>query len=261
MLVRFTLIVIATLLTNPVRAHGWLEDIGEARFPFIVSSLLLASFWLMYYLGARRVLPTIEHWLLFHATTLVAALIVFVPLSGWIEASSAMHMIEHMLMLVVVVPLYMLARPLPQWLAASGWTGICLCKPLLYLGRYPLQAAFIQSIIIWFWHMPKFYNLALTNPWWHLIEHASLALGASVFWWSVFSKRNAVALLALLFTLMHTGMLGALLTFAQVPLYGDARDIQDQQLAGLIMWVPGGFPYLIAAAWCSLYWFRRNVAR
>lgn len=56
------------------------------------------------------------------------------------------------------------------------------------------------------------------------------------------AKRAPWALLALLFTLMHTGFLGAVLTFAESPLYGEARSLADQQLAGLIMWVVGSVP-------------------
>jgi cytochrome c oxidase assembly factor CtaG len=49
-------------------------------------------------------------------------------------------------------------------------------------------------------------------------------------------------------------LIGALLSFAQNPFYGDSHDLQDQQLADLIMWAPDGLPYLIAAAWCALRW-------
>jgi cytochrome c oxidase assembly factor CtaG len=69
--------------------------------------------------------------------------------------------------------------------------------------------------------------------------------------------RTLWALAALLFTLMHTGFLGALLTFARDPLYAETRDLQDQQLAGLIMWVAGAVPYLIASAWMGHRWFQR----
>jgi cytochrome c oxidase assembly factor CtaG len=60
-----------------------------------------------------------------------------------------------------------------------------------------------------------------------------------------------------LITLMHTGLLGALLTFANAPLYGDATGLGDQQLAGLIMWVPGGLVYLVAAAYAGHVWMRQ----
>jgi putative membrane protein len=131
----------------------------------------------------------------------------------------------------------------------------------LHLSRYPIWAGGLQGAAIWFWHAPKFYNLALADPGWHFVEHAGFALGAGLFWWSVLGRHSAAALPALLFTFMHMGMLGALLTFAQTPLYDDRLDLQDQQLAGLIMWVPGGLPYLIAGAWCGLRWFRQLTLR
>jgi cytochrome c oxidase assembly factor CtaG len=56
---------------------------------------------------------------------------------------------------------------------------------------------------------------------------------------------------------MHTGFLGALLTFANAPFYGDTRSLADQQLAGLIMWVIGGIPYFIASLWIAYRWFRQ----
>ncbi|WP_430230360.1 cytochrome c oxidase assembly protein [Nitrosomonas communis] len=256
MFVIFVLLVAVVLPASSVEAHDGIKGVGDAWLPFTISMITLMVFWCMYGIGARRISSPIERWLAFNVASLVTVLTMLIPLGGWVEESSAMHMIQHMLIMAVIMPLYMLARPLPQWVAVGGWPVVWLLKPLLYFSRYPMHTAFLQGVIIWFWHTPKFYNLALANPWWHLIEHICLVLGACVFWWSVLNRRTAVTLLALLFTLMHTGMLGALLTFAQIPLYNDSRDFNDQQLAGLIMWVPAGLPYLIAAIWCSLYWFR-----
>lgn len=136
----------------------------------------------------------------------------------------------------------------------------------MLLSRHPVLTAYVHGLTIWFWHVPRFYQLALDNPWWHVVEHGMFLLSAGLFWWAVLQglqRRVHWALLALLLTLMHTGFLGALLTFAPSPLYGEARDLQDQQLAGLIMWVPGAVPYLLAAAWLGYRWFRdmhRNTA-
>lgn len=257
MLVKLALVIIITLQGNPVRAHGTAEATADSLFPLMLSALILAAFWLMYCIGARRVPATTERRSVFHAASVIAAVAMLSPGSGWMEESSALHMVQHVLIMAVLAPLYVLARPLPQWVAASTWLGVWLYKPLLQLARYPMQTAFIQAVAIWYWHAPRFYNLALVNPWWHLLEHVCLALFAGLFWWSISVKHaRAGALLALLFTLVHTAMLGAVLTFAQTPLYSDSRDIQDQQLAGLIMWVPGGLPYLMAAAWCGLYWLK-----
>jgi len=255
---RMVALAFIMLPVDPAQAHGLIDGAGAA-LPEILGGLLLILLWLSYCIGARRVRPGTGRSRIFHMASLIAALITFGPPIVWLDNGSAMHMIQHMLMLVVIAPLFVLAKPLPQWLAASGRGGIWPWKPLLRLGRHPVWASGLQAIAIWFWHAPKFYNLALTNPWWHLAEHVSFAFGAGVFWWSVLSRRSAASLPALLFTLMHTGMLGALLSFAQTPLYADQRDLQDQQLAGLIMWVPGGLSYLAASLWCGLRTFQKHV--
>nr|WP_305907439.1 cytochrome c oxidase assembly protein [Methylomarinum sp. Ch1-1]MDP4520193.1 cytochrome c oxidase assembly protein [Methylomarinum sp. Ch1-1] len=241
----------ALLLMDSALAHGLVEDLEESRIPLILGGLLPVVLWLIYAVGAWRVPPTRGRWLAFHAASLAAALTMFGAFGGWSANSSAIHMIEHMLIMVFIAPFYVMARPLPQWRAISGRTSIWLCMPLLRLSRYPLRAACLQSGAIWFWHTPKLYNLVLARPWWHLVEHVCLALIAGIFWWSILHRRSALALLALLLTLMATGMLGAVLTFAHMPLFDDSSSLQDQQLAGLIMWAPAGLPYLLAGAWCG----------
>ncbi|MGZ4957914.1 MAG: cytochrome c oxidase assembly protein [Methylomonas sp.] len=242
----------------PAQAHGLIDGAGGA-LPDMLGGVLFVLLWLLYGIGARCVRPTSGRSRIFHTVSLIAALMAFSPLEGWMESGAASHMIRHMLILTVIAPLLVLARPLPQWFAAGGAIAVHLCMPLVRLGRYPIGTCGLQAIAIWFWHAPKFYNLALANPWWHLAEHVSFALAAGVFWWSVLRRRASSALPALLFTLMHTGMLGALLSFSQTPVYSDLRDIQDQQLAGLIMWVPGSLPYLIAVIWCSLRMLQINT--
>jgi putative membrane protein len=252
MSLRIVLAAVIVLLSNLAQAHGLIVGEKEAQLPVIVSMLLLGALWLAYCIGAQRVPPPTSRGLLFHGASLSAALITIDPMNVLVETGSAMHMLQHMLVLGVIAPLYVLARPLPQLLAASGRTFVRLWKPLLYLSRYPIWTSCLLGIAIWFWHAPKFYNLALASSWWHFIEHVCLALSAGVFWWSVLVRRAAATLPALLFTLIHTGILGALLTFAQTPMYDDSRNLQDQQLAGLIMWVPGALPFLFAGIFCSL---------
>lgn len=244
---------------DPTQAHGLIDGADVAQLPEILGGLLLVLLWLYYCIGARRVQPMAGRAPVFHLASLIAALITFGFLDGWIENGSAMHMIQHMLIMAVIAPLYVLARPLPQWLTASRWISVSLWRPFLRLSRYPIWTSCLQGVAIWFWHAPKFYNLAVASPWWHFAEHVCFALAAGLFWWSVLGRRAASALPAILFTLMHTGMLGALLTFARTPLYDDLLDLQDQQMAGLIMWVPGGLPYLAAGIWCSLRWFQKNA--
>ncbi len=258
------LVALVLLLPGDAVAHNPLTATGMDRIPALLSAVLLAGFWLAYTRGAFHTRPEAWKALLFHGVAVVSVFTLFGPLDDWAETSTAMHMTQHMLLMVVIAPLWVLARPLPQLAAGLGPRGRVLWVPFLQLAARPMLAAYLHAVAIWFWHTPVFYMLAVENTWWHAVEHACFLLTAGPFWWAVLraSRRTTPwALLALLFTLMHTGFLGALLTFAQAPLYGEARDLQDQQLAGLIMWVVGAIPYLLAAGWCAQRWYRQMVRR
>lgn len=246
------------LVSLPANAHSPLSSQGEALWSALLTAALLLSFWGLYLLGSIRLFPGWPRTLSFHFTAILCAVTLLGPLDDWAETSTAAHMVQHMLIMVVIAPLWVLCRPLPQLNANGGKLLRWIWRPGLRLAQHPMYASYIHGGIIWFWHLPVFYMLAVENVWWHAFEHACFLLSAGVFWWSVLRVNKARApwaLAALLFTVMHTGFLGALLTFSQAPLYGEARDLQDQQLAGLIMWVGAAAPYLIAAAWAGHRWF------
>ncbi len=252
----------ALLLGNVAMAHSPLAiATNPAAF---LTGLLLGAVWLCYSMGIWRVRPKARNLVAFQAATVITALAIFGPLDEQAETSTAAHMVQHMLMMVVIAPLWVIARPLPQWHALAPGMAAAIFRPLIWCVRYPLLSAAIHGAFIWFWHLPRFYVLALENPWWHAIEHLCFIVSGGIFWWSVLrAQRHGAprAILALLFTLMHTGFLGALLTFANRSLYGADRVLADQQLAGLLMWVIGGFPYLAAAAWIGWRWFSRVARR
>jgi cytochrome c oxidase assembly factor CtaG len=190
----------------------------------------------------------------------IAAVALFGPLDTLAERSSAWHMGQHMLLIVVVAPLAVLGRPLPQWRALLGTSADALWRRLHRFSRYPMQAALLHAAALWFWHAPGPYIAAVQHPAWHVLEHASFLFSGWLFWWSVLRPSRAGVLpaaLAMLFTVMHTGLLGALLSFATVPLYhSGSAALADQQLAGLVMWIPGGLIYLLAAAWAAWRWLQ-----
>ncbi|WP_018863840.1 cytochrome c oxidase assembly protein [Thioalkalivibrio sp. ARh3] len=260
LLVGITLLAMA----GPALAHSPFTGDTQERLAAWLTAALLGVFWLLYVVGMRRIPP--ERWrnVLFHSVALLGALTLLGPLDDWAKTGTAPHMAQHMLLMVVIAPLWVLSRPLPQLIAAAPGLYHILWGPLLRIVRYPLACAWVHAVAIWFWHTPRFYMIAVDDPWWHALEHASFLLTAGVFWWAVLrgAPRHAPwVLLALLFTLMHTGFLGAVLAFARAPLYGEARSLVDQQLAGLIMWVPGAIPYLLATAWVAYLWYRRLVRR
>ena len=255
-------IVAAALLalSLPACAHGLLESVRGERLPILVGALLFGAAWLLYRLGARRVRPHGREALWMHVAMLIAALSAFGPLDDWAETSTSLHMLQHMLFMLAVAPLWALGRPLPQWRAMLGATLQPLWNGILRAARYPVATAMVHGALIWIWHTPRLYLLALEHPGWHMIEHACFLFSAWLFWWSCLHAHPRLvpqALLAMLLTLMHTCLLGALLTFGDTPFYGDARDLQDQQLAGLLMWVPGGLVYLAGAGWIAWRWLGR----
>lgn len=258
MFVRLVLFAVSALPIDIAEAHDWDDNADEEFFSAMLGGLLPTVLWLVYVIGAGRIRATKNRRLLFHGASLIAIMTMLGNMDVWFDKSpSALHMVQHMLILVVIAPLYVLARPLPQWLAASGRIGIRLWKPFLRLSRHPLRTGILQSLVIWFWHTPVFYNLALANPWWHLAEHLSFALASGLFWWSILLRRTLTVLPTLLLTLMSTGMLGALLTFSQTPFYDDLLNLQDQQLAGLIMWMPACAAY----AFCAIAIFSAAISR
>lgn len=246
----------------PALAHDLLSGGTHERLAGLCTALLLLAFWGSYAVGSHRHPPGALRAAIFHGTMVFAVLVLMGPLDEWAKTGSAAHMTQHMLLMAVIAPLWVLSRPLPQIAAGSGRIGATIWRPLLKLTRHPLWAVNLHGAIVWFWHLPLFYMVATASPWWHALEHACFLISAAVFWWAVLrasSARTPWALLALLLILMYTGFLGAVLTFAGTPLYAEARSLQDQQLAGLVMWVPGAMPYLAAAAWLSWRWYRRML--
>jgi Predicted membrane protein len=170
-------------------------------------------------------------------------LVLFVsPLCALTVALFSARATHHILLVAVAAPLLALAFPLRE--GARERVSVSALSAL-------------HAAILWFWHVPQVYAAAISEavPYWTM----QLTLLASAFflWRSVLvSRRTGEALVGLLATVIQMGMLGALLTLAPTPLYPPhfsttqafgLSPLADQQLAGLIMWVPAALPYLAAA--------------
>lgn len=199
------------------------------------------------------------------------------PLDALSERLFSAHMVQHELLMAVAAPLLVLGRPLEAWAWAlpSAWL-----RTLAAFGRSrpvshawdaitePVPAWSIHALALWLWHAPALFDMALEHEWVHIAQHTSFLGSALLLWWSVFgrgSRRPDGASIASLFTTMiHTGALGALLTFAPHPWYahyaGSASlsALEDQQLGGLVMWVPGGLGYLVAGLAIVAAWLARE---
>jgi cytochrome c oxidase assembly factor CtaG len=160
----------------------------------------------------------------------------------------------------VGVALWALPRRARQALARAGRTGPwAVAWPAL--SSVPMATA-LQAVALWLWHAPALFGLALAHTGWHIAQHASFLAGALLFWHAVWRPgRRAVGavVLALFFTATVSGALGAFMAFARSPWYAGyaalglapwgLTPLEDQQLAGLLMWVPGGLVHAGAALW------------
>ncbi len=185
------------------------------------------------------------------------------------------HMVQHELLMIVAAPLMVMGRPFAPWLWAlpARWRGAIgggvHWRPWQAVWQFvtaPLPAWLIHFAALWVWHAPPLFQHALRDDTVHAWQHASFLFPALLFWWAVLGARGpkqGPALLYLFTTMMHTGALGALFAMSDTvwyPAYGDGplvfglTPLEDQQLGGLIMWVPGGLAYVIAGMVLCLRW-------
>lgn len=192
------------------------------------------------------------------------------------------HMLQHEILMLACAPLLVLGKPLGVWLWAlpETWRSRLGGVSRRRLFRLPwrwltgmLGAWLLHAAAVWLWHIPPLFAAALQDPGIHALQHASFLSSALLFWWSVLgagARLRGAGLLSLFTTMLHTGALGALLTFSSTAWYDDAyRDaslaygltaLEDQQLGGLIMWVPGGLAFFVAALLASARLFRTRPA-
>lgn len=187
---------------------------------------------------------------------------------GLSHALFTMHMVAHILLAAVAAPLLVLARPMAGLLwslpreprvAVGGLIAAIARWRIHAVLTIPLVAVALHGIALWPWHVPALYEAALEEPWLHFVQHASLFITALAFWAVALDPRKpGVALLLLFITLAHTGLLGALMTFSGFAWYHvhaaqlwGLTALDDQHLAGLIMWVPASLIYLAAALWAG----------
>jgi putative membrane protein len=267
-----------TLVAQPAEAHGLLPVGPEAFWqswsfdPWVIVPLLVVH-WL-YGRGVLRLWAKAGTWrgigwpqiAAFIGGEFVLMIALVSPLDRLGGTLVSAHMVQHGLLVAAAPPLLLLSHPG----AAFAWGLLEATKRgalrvswrfLSQFGRSlsrPMPAAILHGAALWAWHAPPLFEAALRNEWIHSLEHAMFFGTALLFWQAIVSARPGFAIgpamAVVLITTIHTGLLGALLTFAPSPLYpwyaGRANlwglsAQTDQQLAGLIMWVPMGLVYVV----------------
>jgi putative membrane protein len=211
--------------------------------------------------------------------TLVVALISPVHALGEILFSA--HMTQHEILMLASAPLFVLGRPF----IASIWAlpkktriaigGVINSKGVQKIWSVVSNAGVawtIHAAALWIWHVPLLFQATLESSFVHMLQHLSFFGSALLFWWAILYGKRGIAsygagILYLFTTSIHSGLLGAFLTFTHrvwYPVYASRTTefgltpIEDQQLGGLIMWVPAGIVYIAAALVMFSGWLRES---
>jgi putative membrane protein len=250
--------------------------------PVLLGGLLLAA-WTYRRGQASGPKRPVDRW---RARCFIAALVALglalvSPLDALSGALASAHMVQHLLLLLVAAPLLALSAPSSailrgsplaarrasgRWRRRLGLTHANL-RPL----RHPAAAWLLAVAVLWFWHAASPYDAALDSQALHVLEHASFLVTAVLFWQVVVGVRGAARVsgglgVLLVFTMaMQSVFLSALLTFARAPWYSGYATttapwgldrLTDQQLAGVLMWIPAGGIYLAVALVLLVTWIR-----
>lgn len=274
----------AIAASHPAVAHE--DHVHSSSLPWTADPWILVPLGLgaiLYGCGSLR-LPVrspasrravVRRTLTFWSGWLVLAGALVSPLHWLGEQLFTVHMIEHELVMAVSAPLIVLARPpamllwgLPRTIRRR--TGQALANKTVrrvwtFLSSGTV-ATLVHGMAIWAWHAPVLFDAAVESVPLHRLQHLCFFASAILFWWSVIWKTNrGLAAWHLFLTMLHMSILGALIALSPTVLYGlqtrASQDwgllpLEDQQMAGLVMWVPAGVIYAAVALVLAALWIR-----
>jgi putative membrane protein len=276
--------LLALLTAGPAFGHALARPADTGRDNVVLGVLLLLALGLYgcgvvrlwrrsgpgHGAGYPRVTAFVAGWL----ALAVALLSPVDSLSGQLFS---IHMVQHEMLMLVAAPLLVLGRPMPiyLWAFSTRWRnrlgGITRSAPFSRSWHgltSPLSGWLLHAAALWGWHAPALFEAALDNPLLHDAQHLTFFVSALIFWTALLRGRpvhEGAAVLYLFTTTVHSGVLGALITCASHPWFPHYREtapdwglsaLEDQQLGGLIMWVPASFVYVGAALVLLARWIR-----
>jgi putative membrane protein len=206
------------------------------------------------------------------------------PIDEWSETWLVAHMVQHELLMAIAAPLVAMSAPLIAFLwampgplrrrvleavrrpsIAASWSALTA----------PLTVFLLHGVALWVWHMPALYDAALEHEAIHVVQHLCFFGAAALFWWGIAHGRYGrvgygAAVVYVFATAVHGGVLGALLTLSPQVWYapyaaghpaGRLTALEDQQLAGLLMWVPAGLIFAAGGLAFFAAWLRESDRR
>jgi putative membrane protein len=271
------------LCALPAFAHEG-EDHGLPLWD-VATALVLLTIAALYATGSVRLWrspggrSTIRRWqaTAFFAGWASAAAALLSPLDRWSDVLFSAHMAQHEILMLISAPLMVAGRPFIAvlWAFSAGGReriGAALrARPLQRgweVATGPVTVLILHAVVLWIWHVPVFFEAALRNETVHVVQHLGFFVTAALFWWALIHGRYGklgygIAVLYVFATAMHTQILGALLTFGTRIWYpthaarttaAGMSAVDDQQFAGVLMWIPFGVVFLVVglalfAAW------------
>lgn len=268
-----------------ISAHSPSVQTLSAWAWFLPPLLGLAVASVTYALGMRRLMsknskarPQRRHISAFFAGIASIGLALLSPLDSLAEALFSAHMVQHLVIVLLAAPLLVYGRPFLPFAVGTPRsirrriTGVKKGSAGRRLSAFflkPLPVGLMHATVLWIWHLPGPYQAAIVNPPAHYAEHASFFVTALLFWRLVLepglASRYLQTILLVLGTALQSGALGAVLAFATFELYPvhvsssaemGVSALEDQQLAGAIMWIPAGGIYLMTILGLLLKAFR-----
>jgi putative membrane protein len=287
---------IVVLASRVVEAHGGAHPIldrGAWQWtwePFVLVPLAIST--VLYAIGVsrlwRRAGPGhgVAYWQLasFAAGTMTIVVALLSPVAWISQILFSVHMTQHALLMLMAAPLLTFGHPVFGWLWAFGdrrrdsLARAIRRRHVVDIWRHltaPLTVFIIQAAALWLWHIPSWYQAALRHDAVHALQHLCFVLSASLFWWAMVNGRYGRAgyglgVLYAFLTAIHSSALGALLAVSPEVWYGDyvhqARvwnvdALADQQLAGLLMWIPAGVIFIIFGLALFAAWLGESEKR
>jgi putative membrane protein len=202
------------------------------------------------------------------------------PLHPMGEVLFSAHMAQHEILMLISAPLLVLGRPLIPYLwglplnarklAGEATRSNGVQAVWSWIAR-PVNAWWIHAVALWGWHAPSLFQATVESDFIHTLQHLSFLGSALLFWWALLRGRHAesnygLAVLYVFSTGVHSSILGALLTFSQrvwYPVYTQTTGpwgltpLEDQQIGGLIMWVPAGLVFVAAGLVLFAKWIQQ----
>jgi putative membrane protein len=191
----------------------------------------------------------------FHTGWLITALALVSPLCPLSVSLFAARAGQHMILTLLAAPLVVAGRPVEALAATIGVQA----PRGPWKGQAPLLAAVAFAVLLWFWHAPAPYAATFSSAFVYWSMHVTVFGAALWLWHALLDSRNSsliAKLAAGFFSSAQMGFLGALITLAARAVFAPhalttaawgLSPLEDQQLGGIIMWIPGCLVFLVFA--------------